>query len=72
MLLGYSFDYRPNSSALGTAGSVMIIGLSINGSSHSKKPENKIDLCKSSGCGDFKGQRQFRQSLLKISSIIKQ
>ena len=36
MLLGYSFKTRPNSRALGIAGSVMTIGLSINGCSHSK------------------------------------
>ena len=29
-LLGYSFEPRPNSLALGTVGSVMTIGLSIN------------------------------------------
>ena len=38
MLLGYSFETRPDSSALATAGSVMTIGLSINGCLHSKKP----------------------------------
>ena len=38
MLLGYSFEPRPNSLALATAGSVMAIGLSTNGCSHSKKP----------------------------------
>ena len=38
MLLGYSFEPRPNNCALGIAGSVMTIGLSINGCSHSKKP----------------------------------
>ena len=48
----------------------MIMGLSVNECLHSKKPENEIDLCISSGCGDFKGQTRFRQSLLKISSII--
>ena len=36
MLLGYSFEPGPNSRALGTAGSVMTIGLSINGLSHAK------------------------------------
>ena len=30
MLLRYSFEPRPNSRALGTAGSVMAIGLSVN------------------------------------------
>ena len=49
MLLGYSFEPRPNSRVLATAGSVMPIGLSINGCSHSKKKkkqltrENKVD-----------------------------
>ena len=38
MLLGYSFEPRPNSCTLGIALSVMTIGLSIDGSSHSKKP----------------------------------
>ena len=36
MLLGYSLEPRPNSHALGTVGSVMTIGLSINRCSHSK------------------------------------
>ena len=36
MLLGYSLKPRPNSRALGMAGSVMTIGLSINGGSYSK------------------------------------
>ena len=38
ILLGYSFKPRPNSWLLATAGSVMTIGLSINGCWHSKKP----------------------------------
>ena len=37
MLLGDNFEPRPNNHALGTTGSVMTIGLSINGCSHSKK-----------------------------------
>ena len=37
MLLGYSFEPRPNSRVLATADSVIIIALSINGSSYSKK-----------------------------------
>ena len=36
MLLGYNFERRPNSRALGTAGSVMTIGLPINRCWHSK------------------------------------
>ena len=36
MLRGYSFEPRPNSHAVVTAGSLMTIGLSINGFSHSK------------------------------------
>ena len=46
MLLGYSFAVRPNSRALGTAGSVMIIfGLLINRCTHSKNQleESKQD-----------------------------
>ena len=46
MLLEYSFEPRPNIRALGTAGSVMNIVLSINGCSHTKPSltrENKID-----------------------------
>ena len=38
MLLGYSFEPRPSIRPLGIAYSVMTIGLSINGCSHSKKP----------------------------------
>ena len=38
MLLGYNFEPRPNSRALGTAGSVVTLGLSINVCSYSKKP----------------------------------
>ena len=37
MFLGCSFEPRPNSRALATAGSVMAIGLSMNGCLHSKK-----------------------------------
>ena len=46
MLLGYSFEPRPytNSHALGTAGSVMTIGLSINGCSHSKNQFDEKEL----------------------------
>ena len=36
IFLGYSFKPRPNSRALGIAGSVMTNGLSVNGCSHSK------------------------------------
>ena len=35
---GHSFKPRPNSHALATVGSVMTIGLSINGCLHSKIP----------------------------------
>ena len=42
MLLGYSFEPRPNSRVLSTAGSVMTIVLSINGCSHSKKKEKQF------------------------------
>ena len=44
MLLGYSFEPRPTTRALGTAGSVMTIGSSINGRSHSNKPVRKFGL----------------------------
>ena len=46
MLLGYSFEPRPytNSHALGTTGSVMTIGLSINGCSHSKNQFDEREL----------------------------
>ena len=37
MLLGFSFESRPKSRALATAGSVMTIGLSKNRCSHSEK-----------------------------------
>ena len=42
MLLRYSFEPRPYRRALGTAGSVMTIGLSINGCSHSKNQLDEI------------------------------
>ena len=38
MLLGYNFEPRNNSRVLGTAGSVVALGLSINVCSYSKKP----------------------------------
>ena len=41
ILLGYSFEPRPNSCAIATACSVMTIGLSINGCSHSKNMFDK-------------------------------
>ena len=46
MLLGYSFEPRPNSLALGKEGSVVTIGLSINQCSHAEislTKENNID-----------------------------
>ena len=42
MLLGYSFEPRPNSRVFATADSVMTIGLSINRCSHSKKNSLKF------------------------------
>ena len=58
MLLGYSFEPRTNSRALGTAGSVILRDLSIKRCSHSKKKvwqkKNKVDQSRSSGCGNFK------------------
>ena len=38
MLLGYSFEPRPNSRVLATVSSVMTIGLSMKGCWHSKQP----------------------------------
>ena len=43
MFLEYSSKPRPNSRALGTAGSVVTISLSINGCSHSKKKKKQFD-----------------------------
>ena len=72
MLPKYNFQPRPNSRALTTAGSVMTIGLSITGCSHSKKNsltrENKFDYFRRLGWGDFKGLKWFRESLLFSSS----
>ena len=71
MLLGYSFEPRPNSRAMGTAGSVMIIGFA------KKKPvwreKTRLTGSKSSGCGDFKELTSmwFRQGLLLFSSLKK-
>ena len=42
MLLGYCFEPRPYRRALGTEGSVMTIGLSMNGCSYSKKKKNRL------------------------------
>ena len=71
MLLGYSFETRPNSRAVGTAGSVMIIGFAKKKLSLTR--EDKIDWSKSSGCGDFKELTSmwFRQGLLLFSSLKK-
>ena len=60
-MLGYCFQPRPNGRVLSTAGSVMTIGLSINGLSHSKKTQ--FD-------GDLKGLTRSRQSL-PFSSLLK-
>ena len=69
MLLGYSFEPRPNGRALATTGSVMTIGSSINGCSHAKKNnltrENKIE------CRSLKGLTWFKRSFLSSSSIKK-
>ena len=56
------FEPRPNSRALGPAGSVITIGLTRG---------NKIDLFRGLGFGDFKGLTRFRQSLLFSYSITK-
>ena len=75
MLLGYSFEPTTNSRALSTAGSVMLRDLSIKRCSHSKKKvwqkNKKIEQSRSSGCGNFKGLRWFRQHLLFSSSLKK-
>ena len=74
MLLGYSFEPRPNSRALSIADSVMTIGFSIDRCSHSKKQfdaRNKNVYSRSSGCGDHKGLTRFRQSLFLFPSIKK-
>ena len=68
MLLRCSFESRPNSCALSTAGSIITIGSSMNGCSHLKNNslarENKIDWSRRLGGGDH------RQSLL-FSSLLK-
>ena len=65
MLLGYSFEPRPDSRVLATAGSVMIISLSKKGCSHSKnqfdKREQDLLVQKFGCCGDLKGLMLFRQ-----------
>ena len=73
LLLGSRFEPRPNSRALGSAGSVITDGLSTNGCSHSENKfdpglttENEIDRSRSSSMGEFKGLTQFRQSLLVL------
>ena len=67
-VFGYSFEPSPFSLALGTAGSVTAVGLSINRCSHSEQPsltrENKTDQSRSSGFGDCKGSTRFRYNLL--------
>ena len=71
MFLGNSFEPRRNSRVLATVGSVMTIGLSENGCSHSKKPvwQEKTGLTSPGvACGDLEGLTWFRQSLLFSSS----
>ena len=68
----YSFEPSLFSHALGSAGSVTTVGLSINRYSHSELTsftrENKIDQSRSLGFGDCEGSTRFRQSLLFSSS----
>ena len=59
MLLGYSFEPRPNSHVLATADTVMTISLSINRGAHSKKQFDNCQreqdwLVQKFGCGDLK------------------
>ena len=75
-VFGYSFEPSLISHALGSAGSVTTVGLSINRCSHSELTsftrENKIDQSRSSGLGDCKGSTRFRQSLPFSSSPTRQ
>ena len=62
ILLGNSLEPGPYNRVLGTAGSVMTIGLPLNGCLHSKNKfdERKQDwLVQKFGCGDFKGLTRF-------------
>ena len=70
ILLGYSFESRPNSRAVGTAGSVLIIGLSRKNQFDARKQDW---LVQKFGLGDFKGLTSmwFRQGLLLFSSVKK-
>ena len=60
-------NYR--SCALGTVGSAMTIGLSINRCSRSEKPLWQLET--SSSCSDFKGLKWFRPRFLFCTSIQK-
>ena len=69
-----AFNTRSKSRTLGTAGSVMIIELSINGMLALKKlwsdARRQDWLVQKLGCGDFKGlTTRFRDSLLFSSSL---
>ena len=70
-VFGYSFEPGPFSLALGRAGSVTTVGLSINRCSHSEQTsltrENKTDQSRSSGFGDCKRSTRFRQNLFFYS-----
>ena len=71
-VFGYSFEPSPISHALGRAGSVTTVGLSINRCSYSELTsltrENKNDQSRSSGFGDCKGSMRFTQSIVFFSS----
>ena len=72
MLLGYSFEPRTNSWALVSGGSVIRIGLSTNGSSHSTTPvwreKTRLTSPEIRAAATSKGLTWFRQSLHFSSS----
>ena len=73
MLLGHSFDLRPNSRAFAIAGSVMTSGLLINECSQQKKKqfdEGKQDLLVQK-FGLRRPQRQLNAREIHFSSSIK-
>ena len=69
LLLGYSFKPRPYRRALGTAGSLMTIGLSIIGCLHSENQKTRIGQFKSSVFAVF--VKRLRQCRLLPSSLKK-
>ena len=76
LFLGYSFESRSNNDVLAIVSLVMTIGLSINRWTRTRKKniltiENKIDLSRSFGGGNFKSLTWFSQNLLFSSSLKK-